>query len=44
MPTSRADHLFLAGCAGLIVLGVTLLGIAYWLMPIRVAKHWWHNH
>lgn len=43
MPTADIDKQFLLACAGAVVVGVALLGVGYWLMPLRTAKHWWHN-
>lgn len=43
MPTSAGDRDWLLTCGGLVVVGLALLAIGYWLDPVRVARHWWRN-
>jgi hypothetical protein len=43
VPTTASDKQVLAVCAGAVVIGVTLLGLGCWLMPLRTLRHAWRN-
>lgn len=43
MLPASADRAFLTGCAVLILAGLAVCAVGYWLSPTRVARHWWRN-
>lgn len=43
MLTTASDREVLLVCAAAIAVGALLFSIGCYLMPLRVARHWWHN-